>query len=332
MDPKQQALEYIRTLASQGHLTREEVLAAYDAGSPAPFREASGAALTKKLGAAEIMYGIGGAIIFLGISIFLWQNWEALNTFTRIFSTLGSGIVAYMLGVFFGRWEKTEGISSAFYLVSALVLPTGLGVAFHEAGMDVGSSFVQMLISFTLFAMFLASYVLARKTVFVLFSILFGTWLFYAVTGVLLENNSALDWWKFIEYRTLLSGLTYLCLGYGLSRTAHAGLSGFLYGFGILGFLGAALSLGGWSPEQSTFWELLFPLLVFGALYASVYVRSTAFLTFGTIFLMLYILKITGEYFTGSLGWPLALVVAGLLLIAVGYLSLSIKRKYLKTG
>ena len=45
---------------------------------------------------------------------------------------------------------------------------------------------------------------------------------------------------------------------------------------------------------------------------------------------MFYILKITSEYFTEGLGWPLALVLAGLAMIGVGYVSLSVSRKYLK--
>jgi len=51
----------------------------------------------------------------------------------------------------------------------------------------------------------------------------------------------------------------------------------------------------------------------------------------GTIFLMAYILKITSEYFSTGLGWPIALVIAGLAMIGVGFMSFSIKKKYLGT-
>lgn len=40
-----------------------------------------------------------------------------------------------------------------------------------------------------------------------------------------------------------------------------------------------------------------------------------------------YILKITSEYFADSLGWPLALMIAGFGMIGVGYLTVYIKRK-----
>jgi len=46
-------------------------------------------------------------------------------------------------------------------------------------------------------------------------------------------------------------------------------------------------------------------------------------------FFLLKFLEITSEYFSTGLGWPLALVIAGLAMIGVGYMSLSLKKKYL---
>jgi hypothetical protein len=106
-------------------------------------------------------------------------------------------------------------------------------------------------------------------------------------------------------------------------------LSGALYGFGIIAFLGAALGLGGWAPDANAFWEVGFAGLVFGTIFMSVYLKSKVLLTFGSIFLMGYIIKITGEYFSNSLGWPTALILAGLALIGVGYYTVRLNKKYL---
>ena len=197
---------------------------------------------------------------------------------------------------------------------------------------DSAVALEESIISFILFVTFIASFVLHRKPVFALFSIIFGTWLFDSATSYLVSQNAYIDALKFIEYRTLLTGIAYILLGISFARGKLVQLSGVLYCFGSLGLLGAALVLGGWKPNQTAFWELLYPLLVFGTLYLSVYVKSKSFLTFGTIFLMVYILKITGEYFTEGLGWPLSLVVAGLLMIAVGYVSVTLNKKYIKTA
>ena len=61
-------------------------------------------------------------------------------------------------------------------------------------------------------------------------------------------------------------------------------------------------------------------------LYLSVHLRSKALLTFGSLFLGAYLAKITGEYFSDSMGWPLALAVLGLLLMGVGFLAFRLKR------
>lgn len=326
MATKEEALEYIRSLGEQKTVTREELDFAYDSGAGIK----TDAVLTKKLGIAEILYYIGGAIVFLGIAIFLAQNWATIGFATKVLSTLGAGIAAYIVGVLFTSNEKTETAGSAFYLISALVTPVGIGVIFDNAGFDTSSYGAQSLISGILLATYLLSYFVFQKNVFTLFSILFGTWFFFSFTSFLMGGGPFYQDWEFYEYRVLVIGLSYMLLGYTFSKNERSPLSGFLYGFGILGFLGAALALGGWEPNQNIFWELIYPGLVFGALFLSVYIKSKAFLTWGTIFLMAYILKITSEYFSSGLGWPLALIIAGLAMIGVGYMSISIKRKYFK--
>ena len=319
---KQEAVQYVKSIASQKILTREEVLSAYDEESKGDM------VLVKKLGIAEILYYIGGAIVFLGISILVWQNWSTLNFFTRVLATLGASLAAYVVGLLFSRDKKLEGVGSAFYLISALVLPMGLYVIFDNMGLDMGSAMARSLISGICLGAFLLSYAAFRKNIFVLFSILFGTWFFFSLTDFLTAGNLIFSW-SFFEYRTLLVGLSYVLIGYAFSKGERATMSGFLYGFGILGLLGAAFSLGGYSSGQNSFWELIFPILVLGTLFVSVNLKSKSFLTFGSLFLMIYILKITGEYFMSGLGWPFALVLAGLMFIGVGYLYVYLKKKYI---
>lgn len=336
---KNEIIQYIKTLAAQKVVSREEVVAAYDEGAgadaieaatPSPSRAADGtpAHHMKKLGIAEILYYIGGAIVFIGIAILIAENWTTLTFTGRLAATLGASMGAYIIASIFVREERLEEIGAAFYLISALTLPIGLGVVFDNAGINTGSAGTQSLIAGISFSFFLVSFFLFRKNVLALFNILFGTWFYFIFTTFLVGGNPAFSW-TFFEYRMLVAGLSYLLLGYGLRNGRYAALSGFLYGFGILGFLGAALGLGGWAPSQNAFWELIFPGLALGTLFASIHVRRTSFLTFGALFLMLYILKITQEYFTNGLGWPLALVLAGLMLIAVGYLYVFLRRKYM---
>jgi hypothetical protein len=67
-------------------------------------------------------------------------------------------------------------------------------------------------------------------------------------------------------------------------------------------------------------------------MFIAIHLRSRAVLIFGAAFLVGDIFKLTSEYFQDSLGWPLMLVLAGFLLIGVGYLTFYLNNKYLKAS
>jgi len=321
---KKELLNQIQSLAKQQIITKDEVISAFDAGIQGDVPKDE----VRQAGISHILYYVGGAVVFIGISILIGQNWGSLNNLTKILSTLGSGIAAYFTALALSREERFEVLSRAFYFIAALVMPVGLHITFDIAGLDTMSYGIQSLVSGILLTTFVLTYFVNRKTVFALFNIIFGTWFFFCFTSFVVGSNPNFDW-HFSAYRVLCIGLTYALLGYYYTKTAHRALTGDLYGFGVFCFLGAALALSGWNPHQNFFWELSFPGLVFGVMFLSVYLKSKAFLTFGSLYLVAYIFKITAEYFAQSLGWPLVLVLTGLGLIVIGYLHFRLKRKYL---
>ena len=321
---KQELLSTVTSLSKQNLISKDELIQAFENG-----REKKSSALTKDMGISEVLYFIGGFIVFVGIAVLIYQNWSTLNSFTKILTTLGFGTVAYFVGVLLNKEERYGAVGYAFHLIGALVIPLGLGVTFDQAGFNASTPGTQSLIAGILFAMYISSYFVFKKPIFTFFSIAYATWSFFALTSFLIGSNPYFADIKFYEYRFLMVGISYLCLGYYLSFTEQKELSGALYGFGTLFSLGAALALGGWKPSQDVLWEVIFPGLVFVILFLSVHLKSKAFLTFGTIFLMVYILKITGEYFSGTLGWPLSLMICGIALIGIGYYAFSLNKKYL---
>ena len=323
---KQELLSSVSILSSQKLITKGELLKAFENGN-----ERKSSVLTKQIGISEVLYFIGGFIVVLGIAVLIWQNWNILNSFTKILTTLGFGIAAYFVGVILNKEEKYGAVGYAFHLIAALIMPLGIGVTFDQAGFNASSVGTQSLIAGILFAVYLNSYLLFKKPIFSFFSIAYATIFFFVFTNFLVGSNPYFADIKFYEYKFLMVGLSYLFLGYYLSLTEERVLSGVLYGFGSLFFLGAALALGGWEPSQNAFWEIIFPGFVFIILLLSVYLKSKPFLIFGTIFLMIYILKITGEYFSGTLGWPLSLMICGIALIGIGYYAFTLNKKYLST-
>ncbi len=320
---KESVLSAITSFSSQNLITQAEVVHAFEAG-----RKKDISTLTRDLGLSEVLYFIGGFIVFVGVAVLIWQNWSSLNIFTKILATLGFGIAAYLIGVLLHKEEKYGAVSYAFHLIAALVIPLGLGVVFDQVGFNTSSAGIQSLIAGVLLAMYISSYFVFKKPIFTFFSIAYATWFFFSFTNFLIGTNPYFADIKFYEYRFLLVGLSYVSLGYYFSSTSQKDLKGALYGFGVLFFLGAALGLGGWKPSQDVIWEVIYPGLLFAVLFLSVYLKSKSFLTFGTLFLMIYILKITGEYFSGTLGWPISLMICGITLIGTGYYAFNLNKKY----
>jgi hypothetical protein len=321
---KQEILAGVRQLAAEKTLTQAELLAAFEGGEGKQVIRL----YKHKVGIAEVLSYLGGTIIAVGIAILINQNWQTLNTPTQILSTLGAGIAAYIAAVLFFQRESTRNVSQAFFLLAAIILPIGLGVTFRKAGYDISSYPALTSMAGILTALFIISDWLLKGTLFTLFSVIYGTWLFFILTSWAAGGGPQLQAWHFQEYRVLLIGLSYVLLGYSFLSTRRKALTGLLYSFGVLGVLASALALGGYAPNQNIVWEALFPALVFGVIFLSIYLKSKSFLTFGALFLMAYIMKLTAEYFSHNLGWPLALVIAGLILIGVGYMTYYLNRKY----
>jgi hypothetical protein len=323
---KQQLLSELKQMAQTGQVSQAEVLSAFNS---APVAQNPEAIQHQSLKLSEIMYYIGGAIVFLGICVLVEQNWDFLSSGLRIFITLGSFIAAFIVAILLERYKDLKKVAQAFFLIGGMLGPLAFYITFHELNFDISSSSIQLLIFLILTAIFFGVFYFYRSVILLFFGIVFATAIFHLLINIIVGNNlSDADTAKVWEYRLLVYGLAYMFLGYYLSSTLQKVLSGVMYGFGSLFFLGSALILGGWSPDQNAFWELIYPLLVFGLIFLSVYVKSKAFLVFGTIFLIGYILKITGEYFTSGLGWPLALVIAGLAIMGVGYYAVRLNKKY----
>ncbi len=320
---KTEALQYVSSLAEHNIVTKNELSMAFDAGS----KKKTGDISAKKFGMTEVLYYFGGGVVFLGIVILLQQHWSTLGFLTKILATLGSGLAAYVVGLLFDRDERTLMASVAFFLIFVLVTPIGFWVMLDHAGFNADGYGSQSIISGIMLMGCLSSLLVFRKIIFTLFSILFATWLFFSVTSYMVADGVYFSAGAFYKYRILMVGVAYGFLGRAFSQLGHKSLSGLLYNFGILGFLSAALALGGWGAHRNVFWELVYPILVFAALFLSVQVKSKAVLVWSALFLMGYIFKITSEYFSASLGWPFALVIAGFAMMAAGFLLISIKRK-----
>jgi hypothetical protein len=318
-------LNELKALVLTGQVSQEEVMGMFPGAVAQNTNVQKASVSNASAGVAEVLYYIGGAVVILGIGILVGQNWSQLSAIARVLVTLGSGLVAFIMGTILGSREHTERVSAAFHLIGAALIPFGLYVALDAMSIDAGTLGWQVVIATVMTLMYLLSFFRLRKVLHLLFAILFGTMLYYAVLNYIAADM--VGFYNFYQYITIVAGAAYIFLGYSFAKNEdYKALNGFLYSFGTLGVLGAAITLGN---TYSPLWDVLYIPLLFGALIGSTFLRSRAMLTFATLFLMGYVIKLTAVYFSSGLGWPLALVIAGLGLIGSGYLSIYLRKKYM---
>lgn len=322
---KNDLIEEVQRQLAAGSLSEQELLELIAADAATPQRRDS--VLASRL--SVILYYVGGGIVFLGMVFLIAQEWDQFPPWLKIFVTLGSGIAAFVVGVLLSQHEKLGAAGPAFFLLSAMLLPGGILVAYDEAGVNVDALPVLVQISGILAAVYIGAYLTFRQTVLLVFGILFSTWFFFMLTSQLASGAPIYERFEFVTYRILFAGLCYMFLGHAFSGTDREVLTGWLYGIGVVAFLGAGFALGEWKPNQNVFWEAIYPGLVFAVIFLSTYLKSRTFLVFGSLALGSFLVKITAEYFEDSIGWPASLVLMGFMLMGVAYLAVRIKRHYL---
>lgn len=154
-----------------------------------------------------------------------------------------------------------------------------------------------------------------------------------SVTGELLKpflgktNSKDIQLWSSLVSGGILLIASWVCeksKDYKLTEPSkYAGLFNFFGTFGVLSSL-FSLGLGDKKPVYET--ALLFASLAF--VFASTLKVSRSFLYIGTLYVITYIFSIGGEYFQNQIGWPLTLLLAGLLSMGVGLALEVIRRKY----
>lgn len=318
---KQELIDALARALVSGDITKEELLA---------LTASNGVSEKRELGVAHVLYYIGGTIVFLGFAVFVSTEWEHLESYLRILLTLGAGIAFYVSAALLARDERIGHLPDALHLAGGLLIPAGVFITLDELGFQ-GGEWGPGIIFLAFTGMYVASHLFYRRTLLLIFSIIFGTIAFIFFTEAMVAGAvPVFDEFRFAMYRLLAVGAAYVAFARAWRGTSRAALCGVLYGIGTFGVLGATLALGEWKPEETIprLWEVIYPGLAFGAMFLSLWLRSRSMLVCSALFVVGYIAKITGEYFAESAGWPLALMLIGFALIGMGYLVVHLNRKY----
>ena len=142
----------------------------------------------------------------------------------------------------------------------------------------------------------------------------------------------ALFWWTALDLAdlddetvALIIGASLVLTGIGVDRSGHRDISPAIYFFGSAGFL-----YGFFDLVEKTVFEIAFIAAAAGFVYLSVLLHSRTLLFVATLAILAYTGYFTGEHFADSVGWPVALIVFGMLMIGLSALAFRIDRDYVR--
>ena len=309
MEDRTQALQQIAAIARQHGLSAAEIAAALDA--PAAAAPPRGQAIL-----VHVLGFLGGTFVFAGIGVFIALQWDDLNSAARVLVTLGSGIAALVLAILAHRDRRFEKTVTPFLLMAAALEPTGMLVAFDEFGSGGDWRWASLLTAGVMALQFSALFRALRRSAALFLVVLFGT-IFWWTALDLVDVDEKL--------MALVIGASLLLACVGIDRMGRGEITPFWY------FCGATAFLYGWFDlVERTPAEILFVAVAAGFVYASVILHSRTLLAVATLAILAYTAWFTGEHFVDSIGWPLALVAFGLVLIGMSALAFRLDRQYVR--
>jgi hypothetical protein len=310
VDDRSRALSDIAALARQHGLTVEEIATALGHVPASPVETRWRSVLVTVLGV------LGGTFVFAGVGVFIAMQWDSMNSAARVVVTLGSGVAALVLALLSIRDVRFAKVTTPLFLMAAVLEPTGMLVAFSELGSGGDWRWASLATSGVMAVQFGAVFGRLRRSTLLFLCILFATlFLWTALDLVDLDDATG----------ALVLGSSLLLTAIGVDRTGHRDITPVWYFVGATAFLYGAFDL----VERTPF-EILFLALAAAFVYLSVIVHSRTLLIVATLAILSYTGWFTAEHFAESVGWPLALIAFGIVMIGLSSVAFRIDRDYVR--
>ena len=253
---------------------------------------------------ARLFNYLGGIFIFSGIAILINLLWDDISSAQRVIITFGTGLTAFIIGIVAIKDSRFEKAATPLFLVSALLLPTGLFVFLDEYMPDRGDPVTAAILVFgTLAAQYAIVFYTLRRT-----SLLFIALIFWnGFIATVLEKMDIEG-----ELVGIVLGISMLSLTYAIGKTKHRSIVPFWY------FIGAATLLTSyWAEFEGSVLDVSYLGLNAFLVYLSIVVASRTLLFVSVLGLFFYMGYFASEYFADVIGWPLSLIVLGLAMMGL---------------
>lgn len=354
------ALEEIVRLAKTYNIGAKEISAQL---LPASARE-KGKGLISKL----FSY-MGGVFVFSGICVLIGMVWEDVGSLERVILTLGVGLTAFILGLVALKDERFVRAATPLFMVSGLLQPTGFFVFLHEYAPAGGDPVVAGTLIFAVLTIqHLLAYNSTRRTSLLTLSLVYlntfigfaldlaglrGDYIATVMSGVfalqffagyrysgrsVLVFLALFSWGCFItmamdlasvqgDIITLTAGISILCLTWALAQTANRGITPFWYFVG-----GVCLLSGWWAVFEGTWLDISFLGVSALLTYLSIVAGSRMLLLVSVLGLLGYLAYFAEKYFADAVGWPICLIVLGLVMMGLSAYAVKLGRKIGEQG
>ena len=324
---KEQLLQELSAKIASGEMGRDEIVQRLGLSqlTQSPHYASVEKEKNHHLSVTKTLYVLGAGVVVIGVLIFIAQVWNDMGSFGHIFITLGLGLLITLLGSMLLKQKPETSLGTVFHFIGGMLIPGGAIVTLDEMNLDTDWLIALIFVGIFVFYLFLNT--VHKNAILTFFSIANGTAAIYLILNAMIGGpfSGFFEIKSIYEYLTMVIGIAYMSLAYSFKNGWNSKLIGVLNFFGVTGLLGAAFI----QVFDSGIWELLYFVVVFGALFLSVYMKSRVILIISTLFLTAHVTYITSEYFADSLGWPVALVLLGFMFIGLGYASITINKKYI---
>ncbi len=304
MTAKQDALNTIAALAAQHDITLDEIGARLTQGY---VRDKGGKWLVRVLGY------LGSTLIFGGLALFIGMKWNDLNSPARVIITYGPGLVAFILGIITMKDERFKNAATPLFLKSAILQPFGMFVFLHEYGSGDDAQLAALVVFGIVALQFLGAFLMFQRTTLLFFGYLFWN----AATGILLDRAHVPG-----DQLGIGLGLSIMMVAWGIDRTEHRGIAPFWYFLGSVGLLWSLFDVVDRTPFDTAYLAIAAFMM-----FLSVRMHSRTLLLVSTFALLGFLGYYTNQYFKDMVGWPIALMVMGFLLVGISYYAVKLGQK-----
>ena len=296
---KQKALKEIAAIAQRNNLTGADITTYLDGTSTTD-------TTTGRRGQSLplMLAYLGGICILAGISAFIGMQWAALLGLQRVIITLGTGIVCFILGVLAAKDSRFTHAIAPLFLIAAVLETSGLFVVLHEYGRaNAGGMGPYAAIFAIMLCQQLVTFYALGGSVLIFISLFFWA-AFLGTIFTMLDFAPGLN--------AFVTGVSLLLMAYSIATRGYQRIGAFWYCLAGLYILG-----GSFAFLENTWLEIAYPVINLILIYLSLRCYSRSLLTISVLGLLAYLGYVTDHYFANIVGWPIALIVMGLVMIGI---------------